>query len=77
MNELRTLVMVFLRPLEKWVEEGMNGLGIPAGMCWKTSVGGGSRLSACGVTGTASALDRRRPCFGADGIDCWLTTRNS
>lgn len=30
-KELRTLVMVFLRPLEKWVAEGMNGLGIPAG----------------------------------------------
>lgn len=31
MKELRTLVMVFLRPLEKWVAEGMNGLGIPTG----------------------------------------------
>lgn len=31
MKELRTLVMVFLRPLEKWVAEGMNGLAIPAG----------------------------------------------
>lgn len=30
-KELRTLVMVFLRPLEKWVAEGMNGLGISAG----------------------------------------------
>eukprot|EP00903_Cladosiphon_okamuranus_P014391 g13359.t1 len=30
-KELRTLVMVFLRPLEKWVAEGMNGLAIPAG----------------------------------------------
>jgi len=54
-KELRTLVMVFLRPLEKWVEEGMNGLGIPAGMCCNSSVGGRSRLSACGVAGTAAA----------------------
>lgn len=30
-KELRTLVMVFLRPLEKWAAEGMNGLDVPAG----------------------------------------------
>lgn len=30
-KELRTLVMVFLRPLEKWAAEGMNGLALPAG----------------------------------------------
>lgn len=30
-KELRTLVMVFLRPLEKWAAEGMNGLSIPGG----------------------------------------------
>lgn len=61
MKELRTLVMVFLRPLEKWVEEGMNGLGIPAGMCWKTSVGGGGRLSAGEIADTASAIAVETP----------------
>lgn len=30
-KELRTLVTVFLRPLEKWVAEGVGGLPIAAG----------------------------------------------
>lgn len=30
-KELRALVMVFRRPLENWVAEGMGGLAIAAG----------------------------------------------
>lgn len=30
-KELRTLVMVFLRPLERWVAEGMSGLALTTG----------------------------------------------
>lgn len=33
MRELRTLVMVFLRPLEKWVTEGVKGVDISEGSC--------------------------------------------